>query len=278
MAGEAAGRETDNGAWQIGCYTRPWAQFDYREALDAIAEAGFRHAGMVFARVKGVEVFSASSPIDDAVRAGEEARKRGLDILSIYAGGINVEKREQGAADLRHLVDLCAAAKAKTLLLCGVDDPKLHDTCFGAIADGCDYAAEKKIGLTVKPHGDLIGTGPQLRKAIEKVHHKNCTIWYDAGNILYYSDGKLNPVDDAATVDGLVTGWSIKDYRHPKQVDVTPGDGQLDFRGVLARLKRGGFTHGPLVVETLTLGDRPHLLNEAKKARRFVEAMVRGTA
>ena len=26
--------------WQIGCYTRPWAKYDYRVALDAIAEAG----------------------------------------------------------------------------------------------------------------------------------------------------------------------------------------------------------------------------------------------
>ncbi|UCG59777.1 MAG: twin-arginine translocation signal domain-containing protein, partial [Phycisphaerales bacterium] len=32
-----AGDET----WQIGCYTRPWANYDYRVALDAIAEAGF---------------------------------------------------------------------------------------------------------------------------------------------------------------------------------------------------------------------------------------------
>ena len=264
------------GPWEIGCYTRPWDKFDYREALDAIAEAGFKHAGMVFARTNAKEVFSASSPLEGAVRAGEEAKKRGLSIPSIYAGGINVEKRELGAVDLRHLIDLCAAAEAKTLLLCGVDDPRYHDTCFAAIADCCDYAAEKNIGLTVKPHGSLIGTGPQLRKIIEKVNHKNCRIWYDAGNILYYSDGKLNPVDDVATVDGLVTGWSIKDYRHPKQVDVTPGDGQVDFRAVFARLKKGGLTHGPLLVETLSLGDLSHLLAEAKKARRFVENMVRG--
>ena len=269
-----AAASPEDGPWQIGCYTRPWDKFDYRKALDAIAEAGFKHAGMVFARTNSTEVFSVSSPLEGAIRAGEEAKKRGLDILSVYGGAINVEKRELGVVDLRHLIDLCAAAAAKTLLLCGVDDPRCHDTCFGAIADCCDYAAEKKIGLTVKPHGSLIGTGPQLRKVIEQVNHKNCTIWYDAGNILYYSDGKLNPVDDAATVDGMVTGWSIKDYRHPKQVDVTPGDGQVDFRGVLAQLKKGGFTGGPLLIETLDLGDLPHLLAEAKKGRRFVEALI----
>ena len=27
--------------WQIGCYTRPWAKYDYRVALDAIAEGSY---------------------------------------------------------------------------------------------------------------------------------------------------------------------------------------------------------------------------------------------
>lgn len=33
--------------WRIGCYTRPWAAHDYRVALDAIAEAGFKFAGLM---------------------------------------------------------------------------------------------------------------------------------------------------------------------------------------------------------------------------------------
>jgi hypothetical protein len=31
--------------YQLGCYTRPWDQWDYRVALDGIAEAGFKYAG-----------------------------------------------------------------------------------------------------------------------------------------------------------------------------------------------------------------------------------------
>jgi hypothetical protein len=34
-------------AYQIGCYTRPWDQHDYRVALDGIAEAGFKYAGIL---------------------------------------------------------------------------------------------------------------------------------------------------------------------------------------------------------------------------------------
>ncbi len=160
------------------------------------------------------------------------------------------------------------------MLMGGIGKPEHYDIYFGAIADCCDYAAEKKLGLTIKPHGGLNATGPQLRKAIEKVNHKNFTVWYDAGNVLYYSDGKLNPVDDAAAVDGLVTGWCIKDYRPPKDVYVTPGAGRVDFRAVFAKLKAGGFRGGPLLIETLSLGDLPHLLAEAKKARRLIETLI----
>ena len=38
--------------YQIGCYTRPWDQFDYRTALDGIAEAGFKYAGLMTAKGK----------------------------------------------------------------------------------------------------------------------------------------------------------------------------------------------------------------------------------
>ena len=57
---------------------------------------------------------------------------------------------------------------------------------------------------------------------------------------------------------------SVKDYRHPKNVAITPGTGQVNFPKVMARLKKGGFTGGPLVVETLAPGDLAATLVEAK--------------
>jgi sugar phosphate isomerase/epimerase len=58
----------------------------------------------------------------------------------------------------------------------------------------------------------------------------------------------------------------------------TPGTGVVNFPKVLARLKRGGFTGGPLVIECLAPGNLPQLLAEAKKARTFVETLVAGLA
>jgi sugar phosphate isomerase/epimerase len=267
----------DADTWQIGCYTRPWAKFDYRTAMDAIAEAGFRYLGLMTIKSKSNLVLSVESTLEEAGRVGEDAKKRGLKISSVYGGGIATQNREAAAADLRHLIDVCAVVGTKTLLMGGVGTQAQYDVYFPAIADCCDYAAEKHVELTIKPHGGLNATGQQLRKTIEQVNHKNFRVWYDAGNILYYSDAKIKPVEDAAAVDGLVTGWCVKDYRSPRQVDLTPGTGQVDFPAVLARLKKGGFTGGPLVIETLSLGDLPHLLAEAKKARRFLQSLVAGS-
>ena len=130
------------------------------------------------------------------------------------------------------------------------------------------------MGLSVKPHGGSNASGAKCRKIINRVGHKNFRLWYDPGNVFFYSDGKLDPVDDAAAVDGVVIGMCVKDFRPPKAVELTPGTGKVDFVKVLARLKQGGFTHGPLVVECLAPGDLAHLKTEAVKARQFLETLT----
>jgi len=262
--------------WQIGCYTRPWAKYDYRVALDAIAEAGFKYAGLMTAKTKNNLVISVETTLEEAEQVGQEVRKRGLKVPSVYGGGIPVNvSLEAGIIGLKRLIDNCAACGVGNLLMGGIGNEKLYNTYYKAIAECCDYAAEKGLGMSVKPHGGLNATGPQCRKTIEMVNNKNFRIWYDPGNIYYYSDGKLDPVTDAASVDGLVVGMCIKDYKQPKIVDITPGTGMVDFPAVMKRLKQGGFTHGPLVVECLEPGDKEHTLAEAKKARQFLEELTR---
>jgi hypothetical protein len=48
----------------------------------------------------------------------------------------------------------------------------------------------------------------------------------------------------------------------------------VDFPAVFARLKQGGFTRGPLVIECLKPGDLKHTLAEAKKTREFIEELT----
>ena len=271
------GKPEDGGKqWRIGCYTRPWDKYDYRVALDAIAEAGYQHAGLMTTNSPSRLVISVDTTPEEAEAVAEECRSRNLSVPSVYGGGIPVEKsRDAGIAGLKTLIDRCAVVGAENLMMGGVGDAELQKPYYEAVGACCDYAAEKRVGLSVKPHGGGNATGPQCREIIEQVGHANFRLWYDPGNILYYSHGELDPVEDAATVDGLVVGMSVKDFLPPKNVKVTPGTREVDFPEVMERLKAGGFAGGPLVVECLAPGERPQLLEEAKKARRFLEELLR---
>ncbi len=261
--------------WQIGCFTRPWDHVDYRAALDAIAEAGYKFAGLMSHSGKPRTVIHVNQAVEEAAAIGEEVRKRGMQTISIWGGDFLVAKSlEAGIEGLKKLIDNCAACRCPYLLLGGTSKPDLTERYYKAVAECCDYAASKKVMLTVKPHGGTNTTGPQCRKLIETVGHKNFTLWYDPGNIFYYTKGELDPVDDAPSVAGIVTGMCVKDFRPPGEVMLTPGTGKVNFREVLARLRKGGFRGGPLVVECLDRTDLTKLVAEARKARKFLEELV----
>jgi sugar phosphate isomerase/epimerase len=272
-AGAAIIAAPKNPRWQIGCYTRPWAGFDYQTAFDGIAAAGFKYAGLMTCKTGNV-VTKDTTP-EQALAVANDAKKRGLEIASVYGGNFEVRRSiDEGITGLKNLIDICVICGSPSLLLGGQGDPSLVDNYYKIIKECCDYAAEKKVIITIKPHGPLNSTGRECRPLVEKVGHPNFRMWYDPGNIYYYSDGKISPVDDAAEVDGTVKGMSIKDFRMPKDVDVTPGTGMVDFPGVMASLKKGGFKKGPLIVECLSRGDLSGINAEAKKACRFMQELI----
>ncbi len=286
-----AASDTDGPQYKIGIYTRPWGKYDYQVALDAIATAGYKYVGLMSTKPKDGKkwtfVISADTTLEEARQVGKEVRERGLIASSAYCGPIPVAKSlEAGIAGLRRIIDNCAAAGVKSLLMGGIGNVKLYDRYYKAVAECCDYAADKKIPITVKPHGGLNSTGSQCRKCIEIVGHSNFSLWYDPGNIFYYSNGELDPVDDAKTVAGLVkVGMCIKDFtmtvkdgKPTRDVLITPGTGRVNFSKGLRVLKKGGFNGGDLVIECLTPGDGglDTLLAEAKKARRNCERFVAG--
>jgi sugar phosphate isomerase/epimerase len=255
--------------WQIGCYTRPWAAYDFRVALDNIAAAGFKYVGLMTAKSKDNLVISVTTTPDEAAAVGAEVKRRGLKVISLWGGQFPAGS----STGLKRLIDDSAACGCPHLMLGGTSE-ELQAAYYKVVADCCDYALATGVGLSIKPHGGSNASGAQCRKIIDRIGRKNFRIWYDPGNVFYYSDGKLDPADDAAAVDGVVIGMSVKDFRLPKNVELTPGTGKVDFPRVLTRLRQGGFTRGPLVVECLAPGDIAHLKAEAVNAREFLEALV----
>ncbi|NLO01741.1 MAG: sugar phosphate isomerase/epimerase [Bacteroidales bacterium] len=259
--------------YQIACYTRPWFDHDYRVALDGIAEAGYKYAGIM--TDKGGRIITLDTTVEQAVAVGNEVSKRGLKVASLSAGSFNVSNSvNEGIEELKRWIDNTAGLGAPVVHLGGVTDPALADAYFEAIAECCDYAAGKGVRLSLKTHGGLNSTGAGCRKFIEKVNHKNFGLWYDPGNVYYYSDGLTDPVDDAEYIDNIVFGMSVKDFKMPKDVSVTPGTGMVDFPKLLKRLNEGGFRRGPLVVEGLYQGDVDFINAEARKAREYLEQLI----
>jgi sugar phosphate isomerase/epimerase len=247
--------------------------------MDAVAEVGCKYIGLMTHKRKTRCVLTAQSTLDDAAKVKEEAKQRGLAIPSIYFGGFDMTSRDKAVAELRHFIDLAAAAEAGSILLCGPDSPEQFDLYHSSVADCCDYALTKKVAVTIKPHGPPVGNSAELRNTVEKVGRKNFSVYYDPGNVFIYSRGKLNPLDDVSGVAGLVSGLIIKDYRSEPRgegtVSLTPGTGEVDFPAVFAKLKKGGFTSGPLLVEPPIGGDYDQIVGEARKVRRLLEDLVR---
>ncbi len=261
--------------WRIGCSTRPWDKYDYPVALEAIAQAGYRYVGLMTAHTPSGRVIHPRSTSLEIAKVRDQLDRNQLRVITVYGGEIPVADSPRAGIDaLRHLIKHASAVGSQSLMLGGIAKTDLYDAYYRTVAECCDFAADRHVMLVLKPHGGLNADGPQCRKAIEKVNHRNFRLWYDAGNIYYYSDGKVDPAADAPSVAGLVTGWCIKDYKHPQNVFVNPGDGQVDFPAVLAQLKKGGFTQGPLMVETIAPGHLTEIQENARKARLFVEHLV----
>jgi sugar phosphate isomerase/epimerase len=87
--------KTKGETWQIGCFTRPWADFDVLTSFDAMAKAGFHYLGLMTTAPENRLVISVSTQEKEAARIGREAKSRGLIILSVYGGGFRLSSRSR---------------------------------------------------------------------------------------------------------------------------------------------------------------------------------------
>jgi sugar phosphate isomerase/epimerase len=112
------------------------------------------------------------------------------------------------------------------------------------ISEVTAYAADKGVKIAMKPHG---GDGAEILRCIELVNHPNFSIWYDAGNIVYYTGG--NPVDELKGIASHVTGFCAKDCAGKETpVMIQFGTGKANFTEVFQVLKNADFD-GPVMIE-----------------------------
>ena len=138
------------------------------------------------------------------------------------------------------------------MLTFGVDRSAHYENFYRLMADAAAQAAPHGIQIAMKPHGGSSGVSAEILRCLEKVGHPNFKIWYDAGNIIYYT-GK-DPVAELDPVARYVSGFCAKDCPKPNgEVMSQFGTGKVDFKAVFAKLKSAGF-NGPIMVEGVKVG------------------------
>ena len=159
IGADATGTEP-KAAWQLGCYTRVFDQFEYPVALDAIAEAGFRYVGLMTTKTKDWVMIKTTTPVEEVQTMHKEAAKRGLKVLSVYGEFSVTDSLEAGVRGLKQLIDDAVICDCPNLMLAGTCD-RNYQLYYKTVAACCDYAAAKGIGLSIKPHGGQNASSPR---------------------------------------------------------------------------------------------------------------------
>jgi sugar phosphate isomerase/epimerase len=255
--------------WPVGCFNRAWTKWSYDEALDGIAEAGYKITG--FLTPQGGEAFTSSAATPEYLgNLKKRIARRGLT-----ANMTTIRFKADGAleaniSDLRKQIENAAHLELRYMLTFGVDRPEHYENFYRLMADAARQAEKHGVEIAMKPHGGGSGASEEILRCIDKVSHPNFKIWYDAGNIIYYT-GK-DPVAELAPIVKYVTGFCAKDCAAPKAEVMTQfGTGKVDFKAVFAKLKQAGFS-GPIMVEGIKVGATPaETTANARANREFLQ-------
>jgi len=237
--------------WPIGCFNRAWTKWSYDDALDGIKAAGYKLTGLLSGQHGEAFASSAATPeYLDGLKKRIAQRRLAVNMTAIRfkpdaALADNI-------ADLRKQIENAARLELKFMLTFGVDQPAHYENFYRLLSDAAAQAAKRGIQIVLKPHGGGSGASEEILRCLDKVAHANFKIWYDAGNIIYYT-GK-DPVEELKPIVQHVTGFCAKDCGAVEgDVMIQFGTGKVDFRAVFAVLKAAGFS-GPIMVECCKVG------------------------
>jgi sugar phosphate isomerase/epimerase len=237
--------------WPIGCFNRPWVKWSYDDTLDGIAAAGYKLTGLL--TVQKGEAFTSSSATPEYL----DGLKKRIAQRGLVANMTAIRFKADGAladniADLRKQIENAARLELKFMLTFGVDKPAHYENFYRLMADAAAQTDQRGIRLVLKPHGGGSGASEEILRCLDKVAHANFKVWYDAGNIIYYT-GK-DPLAELEPIAKHVTGLCAKDCPAPQgEVMSQFGTGKVDFKALFTKLKSAGF-NGPIMVEGVKVG------------------------
>ncbi len=267
-----AAPKTSPTQWPVGCFNRPWTKWTYEQALDGIKAAGYQWTGLLTSTKTEPLIGSAATP-EYLASLKQKIAARGL---KANMGALRIKTDAplaEAITDTRRQIENAQTLGLKFALTFGVNKPEQYAKYFKIMADAAAFAQERGINVVLKPHGGGSGAAEEILRSIKEVGHPNFKIWYDAGNIIFYT-GK-DPVAELDAIAQHVTGLCAKDCAAQRsEVMIQFGEGKVDFAGVLKKLKSAGF-NGPIMVESCRIGATPEETTVNARANRlFLEKVL----
>jgi sugar phosphate isomerase/epimerase len=264
--------------WPIGCFNRPWHQDEKTDwgldsALDGIKAAGYKIVGLLRGG-RNEPLTGAEAKEDYLKKLKERIAARGLIVNMAALRTANEAPLDEQIKSMRKQIDHVALVGAQFGLTFGVDKQAHFENYYKLMQDAAPYAKDKGVKVVLKPHGGASGAAEEISRCIEKVNHPNFNIWFDAGNIIYYT-GK-DPVEQLKPIVQHVTGFCAKDCdKKGGSVALEFGKGTVDFHAVFAEMKKAGF-NGPIMVECTARSETPEEATiNARNNREFLEKTLR---
>jgi sugar phosphate isomerase/epimerase len=267
--------------FQIACMTLPYSQYPLARALSGIKAAGFEYVawGTTHKETgdgRGVPVMPPDAPPSKAQELGQRCRDSGLAPVMMFSGIYPEDPK--GMEVLTHRIKQAAAASIPHVLTFGHtsgENLKLWVERFKQLGP---IARDHNVLIVVKQHGE---TGQITGQIVRDVADDGIKVNYDAGNVMDYTKGQVNPLDDIKTCAELIHSFCIKDHRmFPVNQDCGPGLGEIDHYRLLANVAFTG-RQMPLACENISAPKiRPKTPEEidslARRSREFLEIVIRG--
>jgi len=259
--------------WPIGCFNRPWAgdkkNWGYDVALDGIKAAGYKLTGLL-TRTPGQPFAGSDATSEYLAELKKKIAAHGLGLNMAALRTKDELPLDAQIKDMRKQIDNSKFLDVQFLLTFGVNKAEHYENYYALMHDAAAYSQERGMKLVLKPHGGASGASEEIVRCMEKVKHPNFKIWFDAGNIIYYT-GK-DPLEQLKPIVQHVTGFCAKDCDGQRgSVWLEFGKGKVDFPAVFAEMKKAGF-NGPIMVECCSLGDTAEMVTEnARKNREYLE-------
>jgi sugar phosphate isomerase/epimerase len=265
-------------SWPVGCFNRPWIgskskPWGYDTALDGIKAAGYKLTGLLTRPGQDEPLIGSDATPEYLAGLKQRIAARGL---AVNMGALRIKSDlplADQVKDTRQQIDNGKTVGVEFLLTFGANKPAEYETYYKLMRDAAAYAQERGMKVVLKPHGGASGASEEIQRCLDKVKHSNFKVWFDAGNIIFYT-GK-DPLEQLKPIARHVTGFCAKDCDKQRgSVWLEFGTGKVDFRAVFAELKQSGF-NGPLMVECCAQGETPEIMTaNARKNREYLENLL----